>query len=166
MGTLLRGEERHQHKRVTKGIKEVRATGNLNGIPTIFVTGRADAILPINHSSRAYFGLNNLVEGGGNLRYYEITAAHHLDALNGFPGFNASFVPLHHYFVVALNMMWDHLTTGASLPPSQVVDPTPRGTALTPLTAVNFPPIVAAPAKPITFVSAADPGKFKVLIPE
>jgi hydroxybutyrate-dimer hydrolase len=31
--------------------------------PAIFVTGRNDGILPPNFASRAYFGLNNVVEG-------------------------------------------------------------------------------------------------------
>jgi hydroxybutyrate-dimer hydrolase len=165
-GDRLRGDERRWHERVTKGVKQVRATGDLNGVPTIFVTGRADAILPINHTSRAYYGLNQLTERRGNLRYYEVTSAHHLDALNGFPGFNANYVPLHHYLIEGLNLMWAHLTAGSALPPSQVVDPTPRGTALPPLTAANMKPISLTPAKPIQFVRDSTIGKFRLRIPE
>jgi hypothetical protein len=39
----------------------------------------------------------------------------------------AQFVPLHYYFVKAMDSMYAHLTTGAALPPSQVMRPTPRG---------------------------------------
>ena len=70
------------------------------------------------------FGLNRVVEGEEtNLNYYEILNAQHLDALLPVPGFAAAFVPLHHYFLEALNLMWAHLTEGAPLPPSQVVRP-------------------------------------------
>ena len=56
-----------------------------------------------------------------------MTNAQHLDVLNGFPGFNSRFIPLHHYFIKALDLMYDHLTKGTSLPPSQVIRATPRG---------------------------------------
>jgi len=79
----LRGPVGAQHRKVVAGIREIRASGDLHSLPAIFVTGRADAILPPNHTSRAYFGLNQLVEAdGGNLHNYEVTNAHHLDALN------------------------------------------------------------------------------------
>lgn len=127
-GEPLAGQARAQHSRVISGIGQIRASGDLHCIPTVIVTGRSDAILPPNHTSRAYFGLNQLVEQeASKLRYYEVTNAQHLDALNGLPGFDSRFIPLHHYFLQALELMLAHLREGAPLPPSQVIRTTPRG---------------------------------------
>jgi len=43
-------------------------TGRLRGKPAIIVHGRSDALVPVNHSSRAYYGTNQFVEGGGHRR--------------------------------------------------------------------------------------------------
>lgn len=132
---------------IAEGVAEVRASGDLQGKPTVFVTGRADAILPINHTSRPYVGLNQRVEGKkSRLRYYEILNAHHLDVLNGFPGIAERYVPLHHYYFQALDLVWAHLTEKRPLPPSQVVRAVPRGDLATPLSADNLPPIRRRPA--------------------
>jgi hypothetical protein len=91
--------QRTQARRIVEGVEDVIATGDLRRVPSIFVTGRNDGILPPNHTSRAYFGLNNVVEGSiSPLRYYEVTNAHHLDSFNQFPTYNAMFIPLHRYF--------------------------------------------------------------------
>jgi len=114
----------------------------------VFVTGRADAILPINHTSRPYVGLNQRMEGKkSNLRYYEILNAHHLDVLNGLPGIADRYVPLHHYYFQALDLVWARLTDKQPLPPSQVVRTVPRGTIATPLTEANLPAIAPEPAE-------------------
>lgn len=58
--------------------------------------------------------------------------------------------------------MWNHLRTGAALPPSQVVRTTPRGgtpgAAPTISVATNLPPIVLSPAAGdvITFSAASN----------
>jgi hydroxybutyrate-dimer hydrolase len=55
---------------------------------------------------------------------------------------------LHHYFIQAMDLMWDHLTKNAGLPPSQVVRTTPRGGtpgAAPPITPANVPDIAATP---------------------
>ena len=102
-------------------------SGRLHGTPTIILHGRSDALIAPNHSSRAYYGLNRLRDGGNApTRYYEVTNAQHLDAFNALPGYSDRFIPLHKYFVDALDLMWAHLTAGAALPPSQVVATTPR----------------------------------------
>lgn len=143
--TDLTGDQAALAEAIAEGVSEIRATGNLQGKPAVFVTGRADAVLPINHTSRPYFGLNQQVEGeGSELRYYEVLNAHHLDVLNGFPAVGASYVPLHHYYFQALDLVWDRLTNGTPLPPSQVVRTTPRGEA-TPLAQINLPAIAAQP---------------------
>jgi hydroxybutyrate-dimer hydrolase len=60
------------------GIAEVRAGGNLRGKPALILHGRKDALIAPNHSSRAYFGLNQSVEGAGSrARYIEITNGNH-----------------------------------------------------------------------------------------
>ena len=126
----------------------------MHGIPSIFVAGRNDAILPLNFAARAYFGLNNIVEGSQSpLHYYEVTNAQHLDSFNQFPGYNALLVPLHRYFIQAMDLMFDHLRNGRALPPSQVVHTTPRGTGAPAITLANVPPIsdAPAPAAQITF---------------
>jgi hydroxybutyrate-dimer hydrolase len=99
------------------------------------------------------------VEGAqSNLRYYEITNAHHLDVFNKdvFAAFGSTFhqmfVPLHHYLFEALDLMYDHLKDGTTLPPSQVIHTVPRGAGGPPLAPVNVPPVAAAPgANAITF---------------
>jgi hydroxybutyrate-dimer hydrolase len=148
-GERLRGQDRAMHRKILKGIRQVRASGDLRGVPAIFVTGRDDAVLPPNHTSRAYFGLNNVVEGGSsNLRYVEVLNAQHLDVLNSLVafGFADRWIPLHHYYVQAADLMLDHLRNGTPLPPSQVVRTTPRGPGAPPVTvALNLPPISAAP---------------------
>ena len=66
-----------------------------------------------------------------------------------FSGFDTRFVPLHAYFVRAMDAMYAHLKSGAALPPSQVVRATPRGGlpgAAPAITAANVPAIGAAPA--------------------
>lgn len=84
-GDPLTGEAADNAARIAEGIDAIRATGDLQGKPAIFVTGRSDAILPINHTSRPYYGLNQRVEGADSeLRYYEVLNAQHLDILNGF----------------------------------------------------------------------------------
>jgi len=114
--------------RVKFGIRQVRVKGNLHSKPTIFVTGRSDAILAPNHTSRAYFGLNQWVEGKrSNMRYYEVTNAQHLDVLNSVAGFSDKFIPLHHYFLQSLDLMYAHLKHATALPESQVIHTRPRG---------------------------------------
>ena len=98
-----RGAYRHaarQARRIAEGVEDIRATGKLRRVPAVFVTGRNDGILPPNFTSRAYFGLNNVVDGStSSLRYYEVTNAQHLDSFNPFPGYNDKYIPLHRYFI-------------------------------------------------------------------
>jgi hydroxybutyrate-dimer hydrolase len=139
------------------GISQVKRTGNLHGKPAILVQGRSDTLVPVNHGSRAYYGVNQLAEGGASqVRYYEVQNAQHFDAfITAFPGYQQRLVPLHRYVINSLDLMYAHLKTGAPLPPSQVVRTTPRGTAspVLPITAANVPPIAASPgvADAITF---------------
>jgi hydroxybutyrate-dimer hydrolase len=118
--------------RAREGIQQVLRTANLQGKPALIV-----------------FGLNKMVEGrNSKLSYIEVTNAQHFDAFLGFPGYGARLVPLHRYFIQAMDMMYAHLKTGAPLPGSQVVRTVPRGqvgTVVNPITLANVPAIKPSP---------------------
>lgn len=152
-GGALHGDDAAYARSIANGIDEVQLTARLRGKPTLIVQGRSDALVPVNHASRAYYGANQLAEGNGRraLSYVEVTNAQHFDAFLGFPGYAERFVPLHVYLIRALNSVYAHLTTGAPLPPSQVVRGVPRGLsgsppAVNPITWANVPDIAADPA--------------------
>lgn len=127
----LTGEELNLHRRIVKGMEEIKVCGKLGSCPAIIVTGRSDAVLPINHTSRPYVAANAIMEkDNSSLRYYEVTSAHHVDALNMLyknPETCDSpmdFAPLHVMYIKALDLMVDHLKQAKPLPPSQVIRPT------------------------------------------
>lgn len=135
------------HKVVRESIGQIHASGRLRGIPTVIVHGRDDALLAPNHTSRPYYALGLKVGGRrAEIAYYEVLNAQHLDTFNGFPDFAARYVPLHYYFIQALDLLYARLTEGAALPPSQVVRTTPRDSAATPIDAANVPQVAASPA--------------------
>jgi hydroxybutyrate-dimer hydrolase len=163
-GRPLAGASAEQSRRVQAGIAETRLTGNLKGKPAIFVQGRADAILPPNFTSRAYYTRNKAVEPASQLHYYEVTNAHHLDVLNGVPGFDSRYLPLHVYFIQSLNLMYDHLKNGRALPDSQVIRTHPRGQKdgkAMPIDRSNVPPIEASPGSDAR-ISVARDGKLNL----
>jgi hydroxybutyrate-dimer hydrolase len=140
-------------QRLNAGLNEVRLTGNLRGKPALVVHGRADALLPPNHTSRPYTALNRQVEGtASKLSYIEVTNAQHFDTFIGLPailgGYDSRYVPLHVYLNRSLDAMLAHLRSGAALPPSQVVRTVPRGGtagSAPAITAANVPAWSAAP---------------------
>jgi hydroxybutyrate-dimer hydrolase len=140
-------------QRVQSGVKETLRTGNLRGKPTIIVGGRADTQIPVNFNARPYFGLNKQVEGSqSKLSYIEVTNAQHFDAFidnAAFPGYDSAYVPLHYYFIKAMDALYANLTASVALPQSQVVHTVPRGGtpgAAPAITSANLPPIAATPA--------------------
>ena len=139
-----------QSDAVRAGIAEVVLNGNLRGKPTIIVSGRSDALVPVNNNARAYTAYNKVVEGvSSKLRYIEVMNGQHFDTFLPFSGFDTRFVPLHPYFNQAMDAMYAHLTAGAALPTSQVVRTTPRGGvpgAAPAITAAHVPPFAAAPS--------------------
>lgn len=153
-GAPLTGEALARSQRVRAGLAEVLLSGDLRGKPAVLVHGRSDALVPVDHASRAYAAFHSKVESGtANLRYYEVQHANHFDgfiaAAGGVVGYDALLVPLHYYFVQAMDLLWAHLTAGTPLPPSQVVRTTPRGLpagAAPPITTANVPRISTAPA--------------------
>ena len=136
------------------GIAEATRNGNLRGKPALVVQGRSDALLPVNHSGRAYTAFNKGVEGSASrLSYIEVTNGQHFDGFIGLPavlpGFDTRYVSVHLYLFRALDAMWAHLADGAPLPASQVVRTVPRGGvpgAAPAITAANVPAIAQSPA--------------------
>ena len=145
--------------RVRQGMGEVVRSANLRGKPALIVQGRADTLLPVAFTGRPYFGMNQIIEGNrSRLSYIEVANAQHFDAFLSFPGYAERLVPLHRYFIQAMDMMYAHLKTGAALPASQLVRTVPRGlngTVANPITPANVPPIqtVPAAADQITFAN-------------
>ena len=149
--------------RVRKGVTETLRSANLHGKPAIIVAGRADTLVPVNMNARPYFGQNKIVEGAASkLSYIEVTNAQHFDAFIDnalLPGYDSMLVPLHVYFIRALDSVWANLTQNVPLPPSQLVRTVPRGG--TPgkapaITAANVPPISATPASADTITFSAN----------
>jgi hydroxybutyrate-dimer hydrolase len=119
-GEPLTGAELAQHERVAEGAAAVQASGDLNGIPTIIVHGRADSVIPINYGARPSYGLNQAVEGAeSNLRYSVMYT--HLTEAAALPP--SQVVP----------------------PPPRAPGEAPN--TAEPITAANVPPIVAEPAR-------------------
>ena len=134
---------------IADGIRAASVRGDLRGLPTLIVHGRSDALVPVNHTSRAYLAANSRIEREhSRLSYIEVTNGQHFDAFLGFAGFDTHYIPLHVYAGRALDMMWSHLTAGTPLPPSQVVRTIARGGvpgAAPPITDEHLPPILATP---------------------
>jgi hydroxybutyrate-dimer hydrolase len=139
-----------QSAAVQAGIAEVVLNGKLRSKPTIIVAGRSDALVPINNNSRAYVAYNRVQDGAASrVSYIEVANAQHFDTFIPLSGFDNRFIPLHVYFVQAMDAMYANLKNGTALPPSQVVRATPRGGApgaAPAITAANLPPISTAPA--------------------
>jgi hydroxybutyrate-dimer hydrolase len=150
-GLALTGSLKAQSDKVIAGVAEVQLSAKLRGKPTIIVAGRSDTLLPINHTARAYFGKSQLVDSSANaakVRYYEVTNAQHFDSFIAFGallGYDTHAVPLHPYLFRALDLMYAHLSSGAALPPSQVVRTTARASSSATLTVANVPAIASAP---------------------
>ena len=144
-GANLDGTLAGQSVRVRAGMAEVVASGKLRGKPAIIVHGRSDTLIPVNHASRAYLGLNAAVEGSSSkLRYIEVTHANHFDSFSS--ALPTLIVPLHVYLNRALDAMYAHLSAKQALPPSQVVRTVTRADASTLITTVNVPAIASTPA--------------------
>ncbi len=145
---LASGRDWANFARVKAGTRQIETSGRLHGKPAIVIHGRRDALVFPNLHSRAYYALNQEHEGGkSRLSYIEVSTGQHFDAfisnfLLGPTG--VQFAPLHYYFVLAMDSMYAHLTSGAALPPAQVVRPTPRGAA--PYTAATVPALLPPPS--------------------
>lgn len=155
-GVALNGAALANSQRVQAGMKETLLTGNLRGKPVVIVHGRSDTLVPVNHATRAYVAFANKVNPAGNVNYYEIVNGQHFDAFipslagaAGINGYDVLFVPVHYYFINAMDLVWARVKNGTALPTSQVVRTTPRGG--TPgqapaITKANVPKIATSPA--------------------
>ncbi|WP_428983380.1 D-(-)-3-hydroxybutyrate oligomer hydrolase [Paraburkholderia diazotrophica] len=136
-------------QRMQDNVNAIRVTANLHGKPAIIVQGRSDALVPVNHASRAYLAMNSITEGSkSQLSFYEVMNGQHFDAFLSTAGFDTRFIPVHYYNIQALDLMWNHLKSGAPLPPSQVIRTVPRGGtpgAAPALTTANLPAISMSP---------------------
>jgi hydroxybutyrate-dimer hydrolase len=134
-------------QRVQQGIAGVQQKGDLDRIPTIIVHGRNDTLVPVNFSSRPYYAqVLRTSHPRAQVSYIEVKNAQHFDAFLGFPGYDTRYIPLHVYFNRGLDAMYNHLTGGTPLPPSQVVRTTPRGGPPAPaITPANVPAWSPAP---------------------
>jgi hydroxybutyrate-dimer hydrolase len=153
-GQRLTGTMRAASIQIRDGMWAVQLTGRLKNTPAVLVEGRSDTLIPANHAARTYFGVNQFTEpGSSDLHYVEVTHAQHCDALLAAglaSGYDTRYVPLHVYLIRALDWMYEHLTTGKPLPPSQVVRTIPRGGEpgnAPPLAERNVPPIAILPAE-------------------
>ena len=135
--------------RMMESVRAIRVDADLHGKPAILVQGRSDALVPINHASRAYLAANSAREGArSEVSLYEVLNGQHFDAFLPWPGFDTRFIPVHYYYLQALDLMWHHLKDGAPLPPSQVIRTVPRGGtpgAAPALTTANLPAIAPNP---------------------
>jgi hydroxybutyrate-dimer hydrolase len=145
----LRALWTNKDPRMLASVRAIRVHANLHGKPAIIVQGRSDALVPINHASRAYLAANSVVESSrAQLSLYEVTNGQHFDAFLSVPGFDTRFVPVHYYYLQALDLMWKHLKSGTPLPPSQVIRTVPRGGkpgSAPELTVANLPAIALKP---------------------
>ncbi len=140
-------------------IDAAKRTGQLRGKPAIIVHGRSDTLVPVNHTSRAYYAFNKSQDPASTLVYYEVTNAQHFDGFidnPALPGYDSRLVPLHVYFIRAMDILFANLKNGTAIPPSQVIRTTPRGGtpgAAPAITPANVPAIPATPsaANAITF---------------
>ncbi|HXQ64086.1 MAG TPA: 3-hydroxybutyrate oligomer hydrolase family protein [Steroidobacteraceae bacterium] len=115
---------------VHAGQQEVVMTARLGNRPVIIIHGRADSLMPVNHTSRAYYAVNQRDRGGRDeLRYYELEHGHHFDAYLALPGFADGYVPTQPWMLRGLDALYARLTAGTVLPPSQVIRSRPRGRA-------------------------------------
>lgn len=112
---------------VRQGQEEVVMTARLGNRPVLVFHGRADSLIPVNHSSRAYYAINQRDRGARDeLKYYEVEHGQHFDAVLGLPGFANGYVPLQVWMVRGLDLLLTRLRHGTALPPSQVLRSRPR----------------------------------------
>lgn len=117
-------------ERVRQGQDEVVMSAHVGNRPVVIVHGRADGLIPVNHSSRAYYAVNQRDRGGRDeLRYYEVQHGQHFDGFLPLPGFAESHVPMQPWLLRGLDLLHARLTAGEPLPPSQVIRSQPRGGA-------------------------------------
>lgn len=112
--------------RITEGHTAAVMSGAVGNRPVVMLHGRADGLIPVNHSSRPYYAVAQASGATPGLHYYEVVHGQHFDAFLGLPGFAERYVPLQPWIGASLDRVYARLTGGAALPPSQVVRSRPR----------------------------------------
>lgn len=134
---------------VRAGQEEVVMSGRTGNRPVIILHGRADSLIPVNHTGRAYYAVNQRDRGARDeLRYYELQHGQHFDAMLGLPDFAGRYVPTQPWLQRGLDALYERLTRGTTLPPSQVIRSRPRGlvgAVAPPLAAEHLGQLRAAP---------------------
>jgi hydroxybutyrate-dimer hydrolase len=114
-------------QRIRAGQQEIVMSAQVGNRPVIVLHGRADSLVPVNHSSRAYYAVNRRDRGDRDeLRYYELQHGQHFDAFLALPGFVDRYVPMQAWMNRSFDAMFARLKQGAPLPPSQVLRSRPR----------------------------------------
>ena len=127
--------------RIAEGQAAAAMGADIGDRPVVMLHGRADGLIPVNHSSRAYYAVNQSLGRRSGLRYYEVVHGQHFDAYLGLPGFAERYVPLQPWIGASLDRIHARLTGGPALPPSQVLRSKPRAAqaaGLEPLAAVHL----------------------------
>ena len=102
-----------QSAAVRAGIAEVLLTESCRASRPSSSPAAATRSSRSNNNSRAYVAYNKVQDGSGSrTSYIEVTNAQHFDTFIPFSGFDNRFVPLHAYFVRAMDAMYAHLRTG------------------------------------------------------
>jgi hydroxybutyrate-dimer hydrolase len=135
--------ELRTHPAIVNGVKEAEMTGRFaSRPPVVIIHGRADGLIAVNHSSRAYYAVNQRDSSAqSELRYYEVEHGHHFDAFLAMPDFAARLVPMQPHILHAMDLMAARLRKGTALPPSQVLRTKPRASVdgkLAPLATENL----------------------------
>jgi hydroxybutyrate-dimer hydrolase len=135
--------------RVRAGQEEIVMSAQVGNRPVIVLHGRADSLIPVNHTSRAYYAVNRRDRGDRDeLRYYELEHAQHFDGFLPLPGFVDRYVPMQAWMNRSFETMVARLKQGVPLPPSQVLRSKPRaptGNAVAPLADDNLGQLRADP---------------------
>jgi hydroxybutyrate-dimer hydrolase len=136
--------------RIGAGQAAAAMSADIGDRPVVMLHGRADGLIPVNHSSRAYFAVNQSLRGASALRYYEVAHGQHFDAYLGLPGFAERYVPLQPWIGTSLDRIEACFDGGAALPPSQVLRSKPRAAlaaGLEPLAARHLGELREAPGE-------------------
>jgi hydroxybutyrate-dimer hydrolase len=97
-----------------------QVSGRTGKRPVIVLHGRADALVPIAHTSRAY--ITRATPHNPLLRFVEVARGQHFDALLALPGMRPGHVAMQPAVDRALDDVRGYLGSGTPLPPSTVLD--------------------------------------------
>jgi len=100
--------------------RKAEVKGRTGKRPVMVLHGRADALVPIAHTSRAY--ITRAAPHNPLLRFVEVARGQHFDALLALPGMRPGHVAMQPAVDRALDDVRGYLGSGAPLPPSTVLD--------------------------------------------